>query len=323
MIQHYLGIDIAKAKFDCALLQEGRYRAKAFANTPAGFDTLIAWLTSQGVTHDTLHACMEATGTYGEALATFLADHDWPISVVNPAQIKAFADSELSRNKTDQADARRIARFTAAMHPALWQPVPQEIRELQALVRRIDSLMTMRQQERNRHDTATPIVRDSIAKLIVWFDQEIEALQTRIRQHIDRHPDLRDQAKLLDTIPGVGEATIAAILAFIRVEAFPDSKSVSAFAGLSPVKHQSGSSVQRPAHISKIGPSLLRKALYMPALSASRCNPAIRQFYLRLKSAGKPGKAIVCAMMRKLLTLIYTILKSRQPFDPNKALANN
>src|SRR5436190_4115615 len=131
-----LGIDIAKAKFDVALrAPDGRVRRKSCANTPAGFRDLEAWLRRQEVTR--VHACLEATGTYGEALATWLYDAGHRVSVVNPLVIHAFAASQLSRTKTDRTDAALIARFCATQDPSLWTPTPREIRELQALVRRL------------------------------------------------------------------------------------------------------------------------------------------------------------------------------------------
>src|SRR5215203_6297352 len=149
-----LGIDISKLKFDaCLILDGGKLRHKVFPNTPAGFSQLSVWLEKQKA--ERAHACLEATGSYGEALATYL--HEWwhEVSVVNPAQIKAYARSRLSRAKTDKADATRIAQFCAERRPPEWQPLPAEIRELPALVRRLDSLAVMRQMEANRLDVTS------------------------------------------------------------------------------------------------------------------------------------------------------------------------
>ena len=145
-----LGIDIAKAKFDVALQgPDGRVRRKSCANTPAGFRELEAWLRRHGATH--VHACLEATGTYGDALATWLYDAGHRVSVVNPMMIHAFAASQLSRTKTDRTDA--ALHRTLLCDPtarASWTPTPREIRELQALVRRLEALHEMRTQETNR-----------------------------------------------------------------------------------------------------------------------------------------------------------------------------
>jgi len=313
-----IGIDIAKAKFDAAALRNGKYKTKVFQNTPEGFKAFLAWLQA----FPTPHVCLEATGRYGEGLALFLVDHGLAVSVVNPAQIHAFGQAELSRTKTDKSDAKRIARFCLSQRPLLWQPPPPAVRPLQALVRRLESLLEMRQMERNRLDGADPTVRPSIEAVLATLDAEIAATQQRIREHIDHDPDLRQRRDLLDTIPGLGDATIPVLLAALGdVHRFENARSVAAFAGLSPKEHQSGK-WKGHTRLSKTGDALLRKALYMPAIVAWRHNPLIRAFCERLKAQGKNGKLIVGAAMRKLLVLAYGVLKSGRPFDPNHGLAS-
>src|SRR4051794_17987972 len=204
----YLGIDIAKRKFDIALLRpDEKTRAKAFANTPTGHTELLAWLTRQHA--GPVHACLEATGTYGEALAQALADAGHVVSILNPAVIEAYARSCLTRTKTDRVDARLIARFCATQHPVPWVPSPLEVRELQAFVRRLDALEGMRTQERNRlaAEPAQAMVRASIQHVIDLLEDEMRVLRERIHDHFEQHPDLRRQRDLLTTIPGIGEAT--------------------------------------------------------------------------------------------------------------------
>ena len=207
-----LGIDIAKAKFDVALQgPDGRVRRKSCANTPAGFRELEAWLGRHGVTH--VHACLEATGAYGDALATWLYDAGHRVSVVNPMMIHAFAASQLSRTKTDRTDAALIARFCATQQPSVWTPTPREIRELQALVRRLEALHEMRTQETNRlaSGAATTAVERSITTVIETLTDEIAAVQQQIRDHFTQHPGLRSQRDLLTSIPGIGETTAAVL----------------------------------------------------------------------------------------------------------------
>ena len=144
-----LGIDIAKAKFDVCLIKEsGRAKHKVFQNTRHGFEQLVAWLASHHVSG--LHACLEATGSYGEPLALFLHEAGYLVSVANPAAVRAFANAGLARTKTDKIDAELIARFCSAQQPKAWQPPAPELRELQALVRRLDALVEMRVMEENR-----------------------------------------------------------------------------------------------------------------------------------------------------------------------------
>lgn len=310
-----LGIDIAKRKFDVALLRNDKIKNKVFSNDPTGFAALANWLSNQAVAH--VHACMEATGHYGEALAEYLADAGHTVSIVNPAQIKAFGRSQLVRNKTDQVDARLIARFCFHFQPVPWTPTPAHVRELRALVQRLDALLAMRIQEHNRLESALSTVAGDIKAHLAYLDEQIALTRERIKHHIDRHPDLKNKGALLRSIPGIGEATLAAILAYMPDTAlFQSAKQVAAWIGLNPRQRQSGSSVRGRSFLAKTGHASLRKVLYMPALVALRHNPVLKAFYQRLVAAGKNGKAAVCAVMRKLVHIIFGVLKHQRPFDP-------
>lgn len=317
-----LGIDISKGKFNVALLRGGKYKHKAFPNNSRGFEGLSRWLGKLGV--ESLHACMESTGVYGEELAEYLHDQGFSVSVVNPARIKGFAQSELIRSKTDKVDASLIARFCAAMEPSLWTPDPVEIRELRSLVRRVDALLNMRQQEQNRLGVSNKVLKKSIRKLIRYIDREIEELKGEINRRIDQNPELRDKRKLLESIPGVGEATIHVVLShFASIEKFKDAKSLTSFLGIAPRHYQSGSSVSRRTRMSKVGHSSLRKSFYMPAIVALRYNPVIAGIGVRLTKAGKHNMLIIGAAMRKLVHIIYGVLKNKIPFDPNYSLKSS
>lgn len=314
-----LGVDISKERFDVALLRGGKYKHKKFSNARKGFEDLSGWLRKLGT--ETLHACMESTGVYGEELAEYLYDQGFRVSVVNPARIKGFAQSELRRSKTDKLDASLIARFCAAMKPSLWTPDPVGIRELRSLVRRVDALSGMRQQEQNRLEVSNKVLRKSIRKLIRHMDKEIEALKGEINNRIDQDPELGDKRKLLESIPAVGEATIHVILShFASVEKFKNAKSLASFLGIAPRHYQSGSSVTRRARMSKVGRSSLRKAFYMPAVVALRFNPVLVDLRERLERAGKSSMLIIGAAMRKLVHIVYGVLKNKTPFDPNYSL---
>ena len=312
-----LGIDVSKAKFDAAILFEtNKVKTKKFENNRSGFEEMTAWLRQ----YDALeaHVCLEATGSYSEALATYLFETDRKVSVVNPAQIKGFAQSELTRTKTDKADSQLIARFCRAIDPPVWQPKPAHVKELQAWVRRLKGLQELYQQEANRLEVAPPCIQPSIKVVIECLKKEIEQVKKKIQKHIEQRPDLRDKQKLLKTIPGIGEATIAQVLAFIgNIEDFKNARQLAAFVGLNPKQRQSGTSVQGRTRLSKIGDSNLRKAFYMPAIVASRYNPVIKAFCDRLESNGKPSMLIIGAVMRKLVHIIYGVLKSGKPFNEN------
>ena len=314
-----LGIDIAKAKFAIALLTaDGKVRHKTCANTPTGFADLAAWLRRQHIT--IVHACLEATGTYGEALATWLHDAGHVVSVVNPAIIHAYARTQLARSKTDRIDAELIARFTATQGPPVWTPPVPEIRQLQALVRRLDALQGMRTQELNRLAAGVTVadVRASIEAVVANLDAQIAHVQQLIRDHLDRHPDLRAQRELLTTIPGIGEATAAVLIAELFDKRYASARQAAAFAGLVPRIVESGT-LRGRSRLSKIGPGRLRKALYMPAVAALRWNPTIRAVRARLHAAGKPPMVIIGAAMRKLIHLAYGVLKSGRAYEPTCA----
>lgn len=316
-----VGIDISKAKFDIALLREGKYLSKVFPNTAAGHAELLKWLSHKGVQNSDCHLCMEATSTYYEALALHLHDAGWKVSVVNPLQIKHFAEAQLARQKTDRADARVIAQFCAWHDPTPWQAPAPQVRQLQRLLARLEAIQGMHVQEQNRLHEAQGISRESVQRMLQVLDAEMRTLEKLIDEHIDRHPDLREQRGLLQSIPAVGPRLSAYFMAWLPVNRLEDARQAVAFVGLSPRAHESGKSVRGKAALCKLGHARLRKLLYMPAMSALQCNPAARALAKRLRDAGKPGKLIIGAIMRKLVHWMFGVLKSAQPFDSRLALA--
>lgn len=318
MSDFVLGIDVSKAKLDCALRNaEGKLRHKVVDNSVEGFKRLMDWLEARGV--ERLHVCMEATGVYWEAVAEFLADGtQTTVSVVNPAQIKAFGASQLVRTKTDKVDAGLIAQFCAERRPASWQPPSAAEQALRAMVLRLDALQNMHTQEINRLSVARAAVREGIEEHLAWLDDQIARLIGQINDHIDSDPDLHDKRQLLESIPGVGERTVAVLLAFYADPTrFGNARQAVAFAGLDPRQHDSGSSVRGRAHLSKIGHAFVRKALYMPAIVTAYKTRWGSIFRKRLAANGKHSKLIIGAMMRKLLQVAYGVLKSGKPFDPS------
>lgn len=312
-----LGIDVSKDKLDVCLLHQGRASQEQFSNTPNGHQGLRRWLRKQKV-HE-MHACLEATGLYGEELAQSLYEAGFQVSIVNPARIKKYADSQLRRNKTDKVDAALIADFCRTQQVGLWSPPPPEWRELRDLVRHLDDLVTMRQQERNRLQAGikSTAVITTLQQHIAFLDDQIAQLKQQITHHFDQHPDLKHQRDLLTSIPGISDTTASVLLAEIRdFRAFDNVRQLVAFAGLNPAHHQSGSSVLGKPRFSKIGRSSLRSALYLPAISARRYNPLIRPLCQRIEQSGQPKMVAIGASMRKLLHLAYGVLKTDTPFSP-------
>jgi len=318
MSKTVLGIDVAKSKLDVALMIRGKALVKEFGNNIKGFKLLQGWLTSLHIEH--VHACLEATGVYGDAVTEFLHEHGHRVSVVNPSRIKHFAMSDLKRNKTDKSDARTIATFCLKMEPDAWRPLPPEVKYLQALTRRVEALEGMLLEEKNRQDVAPPASRPSIDRMIENLKKEIDHVKRLIKDHIDNNPGLKQQSELLESVPGLGEKTITLLLGEVDLLAFDSARDLAAYAGVTPGRSQSGKTLDR-TKLSKIGNSRIRKALYFPAISAIKYNEIIKQFAQRLRQNGKTPMQIVCAAMRKLLHIVYGVIKNNRPFDPTLAFS--
>lgn len=318
-----LGIDISKASFDVALLKgDKRPKTDKFENTPTGFEELTQWLSAQGI--EQVHACLEATNIYGHGLATYLYHQHHSVSIVNPARVKGYAKSQLSRTKNDRADAGLIARFCRDLHPNLWQPSSVEVAQLQGFSRRLEALEQMIAQEQNRLHVCDEDFRADIEAHIAFLNEQVESIKKRLHEHIQTHEDLATQQALLVSIAGIGEKTAAIVLAEIGALAlFNSARQLAAFAGLTPQEFTSGSSVKGKTRLCKIGNPRLRKALYFPALTSIRHCPQIRAFRERLLHAGKTKMQVVGAVMHKLIRVIYGVLKSGQPFDPDKLMPTN
>jgi transposase len=317
-----VGVDIAKAKFDAVLGQDDGSRKKqkkakhkVFDNNEAGFQNFQAWL---GVsTQEQLHVCMEATNSYGFALAYFLTGQGYKVSIVNPRQIKAFAESELKRNKTDKLDAAVIAEFCQQKSPRLWQPVSEKMQEFQALYRRWETLKDMAAREKNRLESERNTqVRSSIESHLAYLEDQRGAVETALDIHVQADPGLSHHHELLESIPGIGKVTSYCLLAEVPFEVFQHVNELTAFAGLNPKVHTSGN-FQGRTKISKVGSARLRKALYFPAIAAAQHNPLVQPLVQRLTNENRCQLFILCAVMRKLLHLAFGVLKSNTPFDPN------
>lgn len=315
----YLGIDISKAKVDVALLRDGQNPARGqFKNNATGFAQLGRWLKKRGCAQ--VHACMEATGHYWLNIARYLHEAGHLVSVVNPKLIKRHGQAIMQRNKTDRQDAWTIGDYCRKHQPPLWQPPAEAWWQLRALVRHVQVLKTDRTREVNRRQSGieTVEVLAAIEAHIAFLDEQIDDLETQIRDHIDNHPDLKRNRDLLLSIPGIGETTAAAFLAELpNVSLFSQARQVAAFAGLTPGERQSGTSLKKSGRLVKWGNARLRTAFFMPALCAHRYNPIIAAYRERLLARGKSKMTVVIAVMRKLLHLCYGVIKTGKPFDPN------
>lgn len=314
-MRKYLGIDVAKETLAVCLLGEGQPLTGEMPNTRQGFHQLHRWLKKRGAT--AAQVCLEATGIYGIDVAQYLHDKGYTVSVVNPARIKGFAQSQMRRSKTDTLDAAIIAAFCQALQPDAWTPPDPSWYELRALLRHLDDLQQTRQQQVNRLEaTLVAAVRTQLQQHIAFLDEQI-------KEHLDQYPQLKQEVDLLNSIPGIGDITAWRLVAEIpQMAQFDDVRQVVAFVGLDPTRYESGRSVRGGRAISRKGRASLRAALFLPALVAKQHNPLLRPFAQRLEAKGKQPKQIIVAVMRKLLHLAYGILKSGQPFDPHYGQAH-
>lgn len=315
MTESFVGIDISKRYFDASVEVNGRTRHQQFSNSGKGFQALMRWCNKWEIKKP--HFCMEATGAFWVELATFLYHEVYKVSVVNPACIRRFAQSELKRTKTDKVDAGLIGRYCRAMQPTLWQPAPREVQELQKLVRRRFDLAKMRQQERNRLSSKSldEFTMESVERTITFIEREIKRIGRQIEILYRKNPKLKQKRSLLLTIPGVGEPTADVVLAEVpNIELFQNAKQLAAFAGIAPREFKSGDSIRGRTRMSKTGSSHLRHALYLPALVARQHNPIVKAFCDRLSRNGKAPMKVIGAGMRKFLHIIFGVLKSGKPF---------
>jgi transposase len=311
----FLGIDISKAKFDVALSVDQTFRTKVFDNSPKGYAALDAWLHRYGAQH--VHACMEATHVYWEELALHLAQAGHHVAVIHPALAKAHAQSLGLRTKTDAVDAKMLADFARTRQPPAWQPPSQAEQRLRALVRRHQALTDMQTQEKNRREGLREDVRASVETHRVWLAEELQRIEKAIKQIINDDDDLRGKRDLLDSIPGLGERSIATLLGYgVGDERFDQARRFVAFAGLNPCLRESGSSVRGRPRLSKVGHAALRRALYMPAVVALYRTVWGKRFRERLSAKAKKSMVIIGAMMRKLAQVAWGVIKSGKPFDP-------
>ncbi|MEO1348281.1 MAG: IS110 family transposase [Cyanobacteria bacterium J06635_15] len=315
-----LGIDISKANFHVALLKgQKQSKYQQFTNDSQGFAALSQWLVQQGI--EQIHGCLEATSIYGHALALYLHQQGHQVSIVNPMRIKGYAKSQLSRTKSDRADAKLIAQFCRDLKPSPWQPSEAEVSTLQGYTRRLDALEQMLTQEKNRLKITPEDLKADIEAHIKFLQAQVKSVKKRLLEHVQAHDLLKQQHQLLTTIVGVGDSTAARVLAEIgSIRHFASARQLAAFAGLTPQEHLSGTSVHGKTRLCKIGNRRLRKALYFPALNLMRRCTQAQVFRERLLAAGKPKMQVVGAMMHKLIRIIYGVLKSGQPFDPDKLL---
>jgi transposase len=322
----FVGVDVAAttATVAIALTPEDIQAAWEIQQDKSGWRQLQTRLLATGVPAAHILVVMEATGTYWMQLALHLHQAGFAVSVINPLQAKRFAQALLKRRKTDALDAQLLAQLAATLKPAPWSPPPAVYDEVLQRLQERDTLLETIQQNRNRlhallqRPQVIKPVQQRIERHIAFMEKQIASIDAEIRSAISQDADWAAAAKLLLSIVGIGFVTAAWILTATVNFAYSQSpEQVVAYAGLAPQSFDSGSSIHRPATLGHAGHPRLRTALYMATLSAAQYNPIIKDFYTRLRQAGKPAKVARCAAARKLLCLAFAVVTKRQPFDPH------
>lgn len=311
-----LGIDIGKAAFTVHLVTAAAACTREFANNPAGFGKLLEWLANQDPTP--ARACMEATSTYYVGVATALYEAGHTVFVANPLSVKRYAGSKMKRTKTDRADARVLAAYCVSECKHPWKPRSPEMLALLELARYRGALVAEQVAWRNRSGTALTIeALRANARRTESLRQEIQEATRDIQGYVAAHPALAQACDLLRSIPGIGPVTAPLLLAEMGdPERFGSARQLVAHAGLCPEDHQSADS-NPPAHLTRLGSTRLRNALFMPAMVVYREGSFAPEFVNRLLAENRLKMTILAALMRKLLTVAYGVLKSGVPYDRN------
>jgi len=300
-----VGIDVAKATLEVATSQGERWTV---TNDRAGVDELVTRLRARRLQL----VVLEATGGYEAAVATGLALASVPVAVVNPRQVRDFAKALGILAKTDAVDAQVLADFARRMQPAP-RPLPAEAEaDLRALVTRRHQLLDMLTAERHRLARARPAVEARVRASIAWLDRQVRQVDTETRTRIRRSALWRSRAELLQSVPGVGPQTSAQLLVYLPELGRLPRRQIGKLVGLAPLNQDSGT--RHGARTIWGGRREVRRALYMPALVATRCNPVLRAFYLRLRANHKPAKVALVAVMHKLLEILNAILRHATPW---------
>ena len=314
----WIGIDIAKADFVAAQRTQKGFDTQSFPMTNQGFEAFCDWLPEA----PDLRVVFEATGPYWLRLAAWL-DERLPYACINPRQLRDFAKASPERSKTDPIDAALLLHFAETFPPELERPKSPTTQRLRALWRHHLELQNLLDRTRDRQEKASADPRlpaevaEGLETLLACLRNELDNVERQARALVRGDSTLRQTHRLLLSIPGIGPKTALTLLTEYGPQLHRATpRQLTCYAGLDPILFESGSSVRKRPHISKQGNWRLRRALYMAALVGVRFNPVLKAFYQRKIQQGLPKKSALVAAMRKLLHLVYGVLKHQQPFDP-------
>lgn len=308
-MESFVGIDVSKTTLDLRLEPVGESLHVAYDE--AGLAEIRQRLLALSPTL----IVMEATGGLEVRLASELVACGLPVAVINPRQARDFAKATGQLAKTDRVDATVLAQFARAIRPACRPLKEADARDLDDLVTRRRQLIAMRVQETLRLGTAgTKPLEKSLKSHIAWLDKRISDLDADLTKRLRSSEAWKAKDDLLRSIPGVGAVTSLTLLAKCPELGHLNRREIAKLTGVAPLAHDSGK--HRGRRFIWGGRADVRAVLYMAALSALRCNPAIRVFADRLKQAGKPAKVVIVACMRKLLSIMNSMVKNQTPWQP-------
>lgn len=331
-----IGIDVSKKHLDVACWQNHPQSKSIFLgkfpNSIAGFGTIVKEVEKkqQETNAASVFIVLEPTGGYEQKFAHFAHEKGWDVSLPNPKQVRDWIKGTGRRAKTDRIDALMLARYGAAQNPYTWKPMCPEFAQLESMLDRLEDLKGMLSQEKNRleaqqnrvscHDIASKNLQDNIANL----EQQVKDMEKAVKEHMKQHPHVKVQCENLKTVSGVGEVLGPRLLVgmhkFGRLTDFKGtSKAITAFFGLDPKPHESGTSIRKRAGISRQGNSEMRHFLYMGALGGVGGNNPLRSFYKKLvETNGKPKKLAMVAAARKILIWCWAVFRQGKPFDATR-----
>jgi transposase len=305
-----VGIDVSKARLDVHVHPAGE--SFAMGNDEAGVQALVERL---GQLEGLAWIGIEASGRYERLVVAQLAAQGLPVVVLNPAQVRSYAQAIGQRAKTDPIDARLIALFLEAVRPELRPVADAQTQELAALMARRRQVVAMLAAERARRQQAAPgLARVSIARSVTFLEDELRSLDLEIDKTVRGTPVWRDKENLLASVPGIGKTIARTLLAELPELGTLNPKQIAALAGLAPYTRQSGK--WRGRSFIGGGRTAVRTALFMGALVAARHNPVLKAFRDRLVASGKPKLVALIATARKLLVILNAIMRDKQPWRP-------
>ncbi len=303
----HIGVDLAKHSFDAVVRETGEHRT--FKTTRGEIAKAVRWIAK----HERPMVVMEATGNYEADLVDVLHEGKIDLAVMNPRWIRKFAESLGQLAKTDKIDATLLAEYAKRMQPHPQEPTSKALKTLRELVTRRNQIVQMRTQESgHREHVRSKQVQRSIRALAKQLDNQQAEIEKIIQEHVNDDPDFKSRVELMQTVPGIGETTAIMLAVELPELGRCNRQEIAALVGVAPINRDSGQLKGRRK--TRAGRRKVRTGLYMAAISASCHNPPLREFYQRLRAAGKSGLVALIAVMRKLLVILNSMLARNEPW---------